>query len=116
MILYNCHNNKQKNRSIFILIVILFSDIEGESMSKARDLNEYSYNDDDIERLHKLIKNIMDEYFEILYKYVNNLSNEEIKELADYFLYFTRKYGKGVDSRYVSINKMKKIFKELERI
>ena len=74
MILYNCHNNKQKNRSIFILIVILFSDIEGKSMSRAGDLIEYSYNDDDIQRLHKLIKNTMDEYFEILYKYVNNFS------------------------------------------
>ena len=73
MILYNCHNNKQKNRSIFILIVILFSDIEGKSMSRAGDLIEYSYNDDDIQRLHKLIKNTMDEYFEILNKFVNNL-------------------------------------------
>lgn len=79
-------------------------------MSRAGDLIEYSHNDDDIERLHKLIKNTMNEYIEILNKFVNNLSNEEIKELADYFLYFTRKYGKGVGSCDVSINKIKAFF------
>ncbi|EOS28011.1 hypothetical protein C804_03844 [Lachnospiraceae bacterium A4] len=52
----------------------------------------------------------MNEYIEILNKFVNNLSNEEIKELADYFLYFTRKYGKGVGSCDVSINKIKAFF------
>ena len=64
-------------------------------MSKAEDLIEYSQNDEDIERLHKLLKDITDNYFRILGNAVENLPEEDIKELADYLLYFMRKHGKN---------------------
>lgn len=79
-------------------------------MSKAEDLIEYSQNDEDIERLHKLLKDITDNYFRILGNAVENLPEEDIKELADYLLYFMRKHGKNVFSCDVSINKIKAFF------
>lgn len=91
-------------------IAILFTEIGGKSMSKADDLIEYSQNDDDVERLYKLLKDRVNEYFRTLSNAVENLSEEDIKELVDYFLYFLRKHGKDAISCDVSMNKIKAFF------
>ena len=92
------------------MIAIFVRRIERENMSKAGDLIEYSRNDDDIERLYKFLKDIIYNYFETSSETIENLSEEDIKELAKYFRYFLRTHGEKALSCDVSINKMKAFF------
>lgn len=92
------------------MIAIFVRRIERENMSKAGDLIEYSRNDDDIERLYKFLKDIIYNYFETSSETIENLSEKDIKELANYFLYFMRTHGEKALSCDVSINKMKAFF------
>ena len=79
-------------------------------MSKAGDLIEYSRNDDNIERLHEFLRDTAGDYFRIISEAVKDLSDEDIRELTDYLLYFLRKQGEAKMACNVSINKIKAFF------
>ena len=62
-------------------------------MSRAEDLIRNRQDDEEIDRLHKFLKETIHKHFLRIDKVVENFSEEEIIELTDYIRYFAKNHG-----------------------
>ena len=75
-------------------------------MSRAEDLIRNRQDDEEIDRLHKFLKETIHKYFFRIDKVVENFSEEEIIELTDYIRYFAKNHGEENLSSDVSMEKV----------
>ncbi len=76
-------------------------------MSGTTDLVRHQHDDDEIEHLHKFLREIFCKHFSVINSAVDNLSEEEIVELTEYIRYFVRTHDKDSLSSDTSVDKMK---------
>ncbi len=75
-------------------------------MSRAEDLIRNRQDDEEIDRLHKFLKETIHKHFIRIDKVVENFSEEEIIELTDYIRYFVKNHGEENLSSDVSMEKV----------
>lgn len=75
-------------------------------MSRAEDLIRNRQDDEEIDRLHKFLKETIHKHFFRIDKVVENFSEEEIIELTDYIRYFAKNHGEENLSSDVSMEKV----------
>ena len=75
-------------------------------MSRAEDLIRNRQDDEEIDRLHKFLKETIHKHFLRIDKVVENFSEEEIIELTDYIRYFAKNHGEENLSSDVSMEKI----------
>lgn len=78
-------------------------------MSRAEELIKYNQSDD-FNHLKRTLYEIRNDYFRAIEETMENLADEDIKELTEYFLFFVRKHGKEKLSNDVNMNKIKAFF------
>ena len=75
-------------------------------MGRAEDLIRNRQDDEEIDRLHKFLKETIHKHFLRIDKVVENFSEEEIIELTDYIRYFAKNHGEENLSSDVSMEKI----------
>ena len=75
-------------------------------MSRAEDLIRNRQDDEEIDRLHKFLKETIHKHFLRIDEVVENFSEKEIIELTDYIRYFAKNHGEENLSSDVSMEKM----------
>lgn len=76
-------------------------------MSRAEDLIKNQRDEEEIDRLHRFLRDTIHKHFLGIDKVVENFSEEEITELAEYIHYFAGKHGEENLSSDVSMDKIK---------
>ncbi len=76
-------------------------------MSKKDDLIQYQQGNDEIERQHQFLKDIIHRHFREIDRAVDELSEKEIDELIEYIRHLTRYHDKEVLSPDASLGKIK---------
>ena len=79
-------------------------------MGRAEDLIRNRQDDEEIDRLHKFLKETIHKHFLRIDKVVENFSEEEIIELTDYIRYFAKNHGEKTYPRMLVWRKCKHFY------